>query len=120
MKAVVLIARSAITLDSLQGLKTAMRDVIVTHKGIFIVGRETEKAGPDKGQAKEVINRHVAWDQLHQVSLSTRQDDFVVLHVTKSYDSLLQIPFKTEFVSIAKKEAKAKTGRDLRIVFADK
>ncbi len=31
-----------------QGVKTQMRDLVVTQKGIFLVGRETEKSGPNK------------------------------------------------------------------------
>ncbi len=55
-----------------------------------------------------------------QVSLSTRQDDFVVIHVNNSYDSLLQIPFKTEFITILKRITDARPGQQLRIAFSDK
>jgi len=51
--------------------------------------------------------------------LSTRQDDFVILHVPEEYDSLLQIPFKTEFVTTLKKVKEAQ-GLNLKITFMDK
>ena len=54
------------------------------------------------------------------MSLSTRQDDFVVLHVSNSYDSLLQVTFKTELITVLKKLVKARLDKELRIVFADK
>ncbi len=31
-----------------QGLKPAMRDLVLTQKGLFLIGREVEKAGPNK------------------------------------------------------------------------
>ena len=97
-----------------------MRDLIVTAKGLFLVGREVEKAGPNKGQEKEVVSRHIAFDQLEQVSLSTRQDDFVVLHVKGSYDTLLQVPFKTELITVLKRVVMERLGKDVKVVFSDK
>ena len=44
-----------------------------------------------QGQTKEVLSRQLALGDVHAVSLSTRQDDFVVVHVASSYDSLLQV-----------------------------
>ena len=67
----------------------------------------------------ELHPRHIPFEELALISLSTRQDDFVVLHVSGSYDSLLQVPFKTEMVSVIKKVAGAK-GKEPRIAFADK
>ena len=74
-----------------KGLKSAKRDLIVNSKGIFLIGREPDKNAPNKSQLVETITRHITMDHLYQVSLSTMQDDFVILHVTNSYDSLLQV-----------------------------
>ena len=102
----------------LQGLKTDMRDLVVNAKGIFLLGRS--KIDKKTGAGGEpVIARHIPFEELALISLSTRQDDLVVLHVSGSYDSLLQVPFKTEMVSVIKKVAGAK-GKDPRIAFADK
>ena len=103
---------------SLQGLKTDMRDLVVNAKGIFLLGRS--KIDKKTGAGGEpVIARHIPFEELALISLSTRQDDLVVLHVSGSYDSLLQVPFKTEMVSVIKKVAGAK-GKEPRIAFADK
>ena len=56
---------------------------------------------------------------LYQVSLSTKQDDFVILHVNDSYDSLLQIPCKTELVTTLKKLKEAQ-GLQLKVVCHDR
>ena len=103
----------------LQGLKTDMRDLVVNSKGIFLLGRTKMDKKSGAGGGEPVIARHIPFDQLALISLSTRQDDFVVLHVSGSYDSLLQVPFKTEMVSVIKKVASTK-GKDVRIAFADK
>ena len=74
-----------------KGLKSTKRDLVVNSKGIFLVGREPDKNASNKGQLVEVVTRHIRMDQLYQVSLSPRQDDFVILHVSNSYDSLVQV-----------------------------
>ncbi|TRY67144.1 hypothetical protein TCAL_02955 [Tigriopus californicus] len=104
----------------LKGIKTAKRDLILNGRGIFLVGRELEKKGPNKGQEVETVSRMIAFDQLSHVSLSTRQDDFVILHVVNSYDSVLQIPFKTEFISVLRRVVQNRVQRDVRVVFADR
>jgi len=103
-----------------RGLKIVKRDLIVTQKGIFIIGREKVKTGPNTGQFQEVVSRNIPFPQLFQISLSTRQDDFIVLHVAQSHDSLLQVPFKTEFVSVVSKLKEEKTNINLKLFFSDK
>ena len=44
-----------------------MRDLIVTPKGIFLIGRQLEKSGPNKGQEIETISRKIEFSQLYQV-----------------------------------------------------
>jgi myosin-1 len=106
-----------------QGLKTAKRDLVVNARGIFLCGREKannkNSKNNDSNAGEVVITRHITFDQLSHISLSSRQDDFVVLHVFNSYDTLLQVPFKTEMVSATKRVAEAR-GKDLRVAFADK
>ncbi len=46
-----------------------MRDLIVTQKGIFLVGRETIAKGQNKGQVQEIITRHIPFEQLFQVPI---------------------------------------------------
>ena len=51
-----------------KGVKSAKRDLIVTQKGIFLIGREQVKKGPNKGQSEEVLTRSIPFHSLYQVS----------------------------------------------------
>ena len=51
-----------------KGIKDTKRDLIVTIKGIFLIGREPVKSGPNKGQNVEAITRYIPWAELYQVS----------------------------------------------------
>jgi hypothetical protein len=45
-----------------------MRDLIVTQRGVFLVGRQVEKSGPNKGQEIETVTRRIEFASLYQVS----------------------------------------------------
>ena len=51
----------------IQGVKTASRDLIVNQRGVFLVGRQVEKSGPNKGQEVEAVTRHIPLEKLYQV-----------------------------------------------------
>ncbi|XP_072245262.1 unconventional myosin-If isoform X2 [Leuresthes tenuis] len=95
------------------------RDLILTPKGIYLIGREKVKKGPEKGQIKEVLKRKLEFGSISAVSLSTRQDDFFILHEA-DYDSLLESNFKTEFLSLLSKRYEEVTKRKLTISFSDR
>ncbi|KAJ0032744.1 hypothetical protein NQD34_002825 [Periophthalmus magnuspinnatus] len=99
--------------------KSIKRDLILTPKGIYLIGREKEKKGPDKGMIKEVLKRKLEFGSISGVSLSTRQDDFFILHEAQ-YDSLLESNFKTEFLSLLSKRYEEVTKRKLTISFSDR
>uniref|UniRef100_A0A669E158 Osteoclast-stimulating factor 1 n=1 Tax=Oreochromis niloticus TaxID=8128 RepID=A0A669E158_ORENI len=99
--------------------KSIKRDLILTPKGIYLIGREKVKKGPEKGQIKEVLKRKMEFGSISSVSLSTRQDDFFVLHEAQ-YDSLLESNFKTEFLSLLSKRYEEVTKRKLTISFGDR
>ncbi|KAM7409711.1 hypothetical protein PAMA_001279 [Pampus argenteus] len=99
--------------------KSIKRDLILTPKGIYLIGREKVKKGPEKGQIKEVLKRKLEFGSISGVSLSTRQDDFFILHETQ-YDSLLESNFKTEFLSLLSKRYEDVTKRKLTISFTDR
>ncbi len=44
-----------------------------------------------QGQMRETLSRQISLGEVSGVSLSTRQDDFIVLHIANSFDSLLQV-----------------------------
>ncbi|XP_013862815.1 unconventional myosin-If [Austrofundulus limnaeus] len=99
--------------------KSIKRDLILTPKGIYLIGREKVKKGPEKGLIKEVLKRKLDFGNISGVSLSTRQDDFFILHEAQ-YDSLLESNFKTEFLSLLSKRYEEVTKRKLTIAFADR
>ncbi|XP_036971311.1 unconventional myosin-If [Acanthopagrus latus] len=99
--------------------KSIKRDMILTPKGIYLIGREKVKKGPEKGQIKEVLKRKLEFGSISSVSLSTRQDDFFILHETQ-YDSLLESNFKTEFLSLLSKRYEEVNKRKLTISFTDR
>ncbi|KAG7282979.1 hypothetical protein CRUP_028496 [Coryphaenoides rupestris] len=82
--------------------RTVKRDLILTPKFLYLIGREKVKQGPEKGQIQEVLKRHIELEKIQSLSLSTLQDDFFIVH-EEQYDSVLQSVFKTEFISLLEK-----------------
>uniref|UniRef100_A0A4W4GEL1 Osteoclast-stimulating factor 1 n=1 Tax=Electrophorus electricus TaxID=8005 RepID=A0A4W4GEL1_ELEEL len=99
--------------------KSIKRDLILTPKGIYLIGREKVKKGPEKGQIKEVLKRRLDIANVRSVSLSTRQDDFFILHEAQ-YDSLLESTFKTEFLSLLCKRYEEQTKSKMQLAFSDR
>ncbi|XP_060767907.1 unconventional myosin-Ie isoform X1 [Neoarius graeffei] len=98
--------------------KNIKRDLILTPKCLYLIGREKVKQGPEKGQIKEVLKRKIDVDKIMAVSLSTLQDDFMILH-EQEYDSLLECIFKTEFISLLSRRYEEKTQRKLPLKFSN-
>ncbi|XP_060788496.1 unconventional myosin-If isoform X2 [Neoarius graeffei] len=99
--------------------KSIKRDLILTPKGIYLIGREKIKKGPEKGQIKEVLKRKLEIGSIRSISLSTKQDDFFILHEAQ-YDSLLESLFKTEFLSLLCKRYEEQTKSKLTLSFSDR
>eukprot|EP00043_Microstomoeca_roanoka_P013204 m.129196 g.129196 ORF g.129196 m.129196 type:complete len:1070 (+) comp15693_c0_seq1:90-3299(+) len=95
------------------------RDLLLTAKSIYIIGREKQKKGPNKGEVLEVVKRNIQMEMIGGVSLSTKQDDFVVLHVPNEYDTPMEMVFKTEFLTLLSEKYQTATGRQLPIQFSD-
>ncbi|NWX14176.1 MYO1E protein, partial [Aegotheles bennettii] len=98
--------------------KGVKRDLVLTPKCIYLIGREKIKQGPEKGQVKEVLKRRMEVERILSVSLSTMQDDVFILH-EQEYDSLLESVFKTEFLSLLSKRYEEKTQRKLPLKFSN-
>ncbi|KFW83632.1 Unconventional myosin-Ie, partial [Manacus vitellinus] len=98
--------------------KSVKRDLVLTPKCIYLIGREKVKQGPEKGQVKEVLKRRMEMERILSVSLSTMQDDIFILH-EQEYDSLLESVFKTEFLSLLSKRYEEKTQRKLPLKFSN-
>ncbi|XP_071969987.1 unconventional myosin-If-like isoform X1 [Engystomops pustulosus] len=98
--------------------KLIKRDLIITPKYIYLIGREKVKKGPEKGKIKEVLKKKLEIPSVKSISLSTRQDDFFILHET-DHDTLLESVFKTEFISLLCKRYEEMTKNKLGLNFAD-
>ncbi|XP_073702578.1 myosin IEb [Garra rufa] len=96
--------------------KTVKRDLILTPKLLYLIGREKVKQGPEKGQIREVLKRKIEVEKIQSVSLSTLQDDLFIVH-EEQYDSVLQSVFKTEFLSLLFKRYEEKTRKKLPLKF---
>uniref|UniRef100_A0A670JSP4 Myosin IE n=1 Tax=Podarcis muralis TaxID=64176 RepID=A0A670JSP4_PODMU len=88
--------------------KTVKRDLILTPKFLYLIGREKVKQGPDKGAIREVLKRQIEVERVQSVSLSTLQDDFIIIHEPQ-YDSVLESVFKTELLSLLYKRYEERT-----------
>ena len=49
----------------------------------------------------------------------TKQDDFIVIHCPSDYDTVVEMVFKTEFLTLLSDKFREKTGRSLIINFSD-
>lgn len=98
--------------------KGVKRDLLLTPKCLYLIGREKVKQGPDKGVVKEVLKRKIEVERILSVSLSTMQDDIFILH-EQEYDSLLESVFKTEFLSLLAKRYEEKTQKRLPLKFSN-
>ncbi|XP_053559787.1 unconventional myosin-Ie [Bombina bombina] len=96
--------------------KTLKRDLILTPKLLYLIGREKVKQGPEKGQIKEVLKRKIELQNIQSVSMSTLQDDFLIVHESQ-YDSVLESVFKTEFLSLLYKRFEERTQKKLPLKF---
>ncbi|XP_002738185.2 unconventional myosin-Ie-like [Saccoglossus kowalevskii] len=96
--------------------KTTKRDLLLTNKYIYLVGREIVKKGPEKGLMKEVVKRKIELHKVESITMSTQQDDLFVVNVLNDYASLLESVFKTEFVTVLSKKFES-SNRKLTVNF---
>uniref|UniRef100_A0A670ZKC2 Myosin IE n=1 Tax=Pseudonaja textilis TaxID=8673 RepID=A0A670ZKC2_PSETE len=98
--------------------KGTKRDLLLSPKCLYLIGREKVKQGAEKGLVKEALKRRIEVERILSVSLSPLQDDLFVLH-EQEYDSLLESVFKTEFLSLLSKRYEEKTQRRLPLKFSN-
>ncbi|XP_047117014.1 unconventional myosin-Ie-like [Schistocerca piceifrons] len=99
--------------------KPVRRDLVLTSHSLFLIGREQVKKGPNKGKYVEIIKRKLNLENISHVSLSTFQDDFIIIHMKEEYDSFLEMVFKTEFLTTLNKKFQAHLARNLHIKFSN-
>ncbi|XP_015665521.1 unconventional myosin-If [Protobothrops mucrosquamatus] len=98
--------------------KPIKRDLILTPRHLYLIGREKVKKGPEKGQIQEVLKKKVEVQRVNRVSLSTKQDDFFILHEAEA-DTFLESIFKTEVISLLCKRYEEATRGKLQLHFSD-
>uniref|UniRef100_A0A0K0DIN4 Unconventional myosin-Ie n=1 Tax=Angiostrongylus cantonensis TaxID=6313 RepID=A0A0K0DIN4_ANGCA len=82
-------------------------DLLLTPKHLILIGREKSKNKANKGQLIEVIKRQIDIAHILSIGLSPYQDDFVIVQIRENYTSLLETPFKTEFITTLRDESPA-------------
>lgn len=68
-----------------------------------------------QGQFLEEVKRRVELKAVGGVTVSTKQDDFAVLHVPSEYDTVMELVFKTEFLTLLADKYRAATGGTLKV-----
>lgn len=113
--------------------KRQKRDFVLTNKALYVIGREelnqkqkliskvmpsSKKSSSDRNIV-EVIKRKIEYGEINKISMSHLADNFLVLFPNNEFGSLLEVEFKTEFLTTFSKKFKESTGRVLNITFAD-
>ena len=99
--------------------KVEKRDLVLTGKALWLIGREKARAGPDKGKLVPAVSRKIEFNTISKVSLSPRQDDVVIITVRGQHAAVLDIPLKTEFITQLVKKVKDRTKKNLNLEFTD-
>lgn len=108
----------ALTVDKFdRRFRQTKRDLIVTKANIYLIGRMQIKKGPEKGDIVDVIKRKIDLENVMQATLSTYQDDLVLIHVRNDYESLLEVKFKTEFLMVLNRKLIERCNRELPLNF---
>jgi len=99
--------------------KAEKRDLVLTGKAVFLIGREKSKTPPNKGKLVPVVTRKIELDKIAKLTLSPKQDDMVVVHVTGEFANCLEISLKTEFITMLTKKVEERTGKKLKMEFTE-
>ena len=102
-----------------RNFKSSRREFIISDTSVYIIGAEKEKTGPNKGQLVKVIKRKIPFKDIASISLSTKCDDFFVLHIPSEFDNVFDNVLKTELVSVLCEKYLADVGRPLAVNFSD-
>lgn len=99
--------------------KKQKRDFVLTNRALYIIGREQIKDKNKKKTIVEVVKRRIEYPQVNKLVLSHMQDNFVVIFPANDYATVLEVEFKTEFITTFSKRYKEAMGKVLPIEFSD-
>ncbi|KAI8900491.1 P-loop containing nucleoside triphosphate hydrolase protein, partial [Globomyces pollinis-pini] len=102
-----------------RSFKPSSREILITDQHIFIVGSEKVDKGPNKGKFVKAVKRKLQYSEISSVSLSTKQDDIVVIHINNDFDNVFEDILKTELVTVLSENYQRIVGRPLTINFSD-
>lgn len=104
-----------------RSFKRTCRDLILTNRCIYIIGREIIKDKINKTKKIiECIKRKIEFNSLDRIVLSKLKDNFIILFPSQNeYSTVLEIEFKIEFITILNKNYKKQFNKQLNMEFVD-
>ncbi len=96
------------------------RELVLTNKALYLIGREVVK--DKKSREKKmmvVLKRRIEFAQVAKVALSHYQDNFLIIFPVEDYATILEVEFKTEFLTTFSKRFKEGLNKPLSIEFND-
>jgi len=94
--------------------KPERRDFIITDQAFYVIARATLN-----NQVVYKLTRRTALADVQSLSLSTMQDNYLVMHVPQEYDNMIENDKKTEIAAVLLEAIQALTRRQLPINFSD-
>ena len=76
---------------------TQSRDLVLTNKSLYIIGREKRKEN-NKKITCEVLKFKIPLNELNKIWLSPYRDNFVLIDIKDKYATLIELEYKTEFL----------------------
>ncbi|KAG0725192.1 Unconventional myosin-Ie [Chionoecetes opilio] len=99
--------------------RKSIRHLILTKINLYLIGPVKVKKGPDKGKMVEVIKRKIDLQNVTQATLSTLQDNLVLIHVKNDHEMIVEVEFKTEFIMLLNRKMKERCNRELPLNFTN-
>lgn len=98
--------------------KRSMRDIILTNRAIYIVGRKEVKQQKKKVIVED-LKRRIEFQQIEKICMSQCRDNFLLIFPLNDYATLLEIEFKTEFLTTLYKRYREMLSKVLNVDFCD-
>jgi myosin-1 len=94
--------------------KPERRDYVMTEQAFYVVMRAVKNQ-----QSYYKVSRRTGIADIQSVTLSTLCDNYIVFHIPREYDHLMETPNKTELLCLLAEKYELLTGRKLQINFQD-
>lgn len=110
----------ALTVDKFdRQFRKSKRDLILTKANLYLIGRVKIKKGPEKGKWVEQVKRKIDLQNITQATLSSFQDNLVLIHVKDDHEMFVEIEFKSEFIMLLNRKMQERCNRQLPLNFTD-